>query len=280
MLTITPIPAFMDNYFWLMHQNDPSCHQAYIVDPGDGQVVHQTLQHYGLTLAGILITHHHYDHIDGIDFLSKTYGSDTQPIPVYGPQTPKIPQINQAVFEGDKICLFAKYSLTVMETPGHTPEHICYYSNDVAAPTILGAPILFCGDTLFAAGCGRLKGGSAEQLYSSLQRILTLPEDTHIYCAHEYTLANLHFAQTVEPNNNDIDQRMIKESLRRHNNIPTIPFSLAIEKRTNPFLRTHLANIQNKAAQYASEQKGEISNALSFQELTTFTILRHWKDQF
>ncbi|MFT6220862.1 MAG: hydroxyacylglutathione hydrolase [Candidatus Endobugula sp.] len=278
MLHISPIPALSDNYFWLLTEHPllsptslqpvPAPQTAYIIDPGDGEAVLQVLQRYNLTLVGIFITHRHYDHVDGIRFLVEEYSTAHAPIPVYGPTTEAIPQITHPVFEGDTITLFEKHALTVMETPGHTEEHLVYYSE-----TANNTPILFCGDTLFAAGCGRLMGGNAEQLHQSLQRLAALPDNTQVHCAHEYTLANLHFAQAVEPNNSILDQRIADTIKDRENDKPTVPFELLQEKQSNPFLR-----VSESTVQAAVKQHWDKNHVLS--EVDTFTLLRRWKDNF
>ena len=304
MLHICSIPALSDNYFWLLtehpltkhsletdrssesgqtaiqentHQGtqqraqqkiqQPSPQDAYIIDPGDGEAVLHVLQQYHLRLVGILITHRHYDHVDGIRFLIDQCATATNPIPIYGPKTPAIPQVTHPVYEGDVVSLFGRDGLTVMETPGHTEEHIVYYSN-----TSNDVPILFCGDTLFASGCGRLMGGSAEQLHNSLQRLAALPDNTQVHCAHEYTLSNLHFAQTVEPNNPNLDQRIAETIACRSQNKPTIPFELRQEKQNNPFLRVAEPEIQDAVKQYWKKNTA-LSNA------ETFALLRQWKDE-
>lgn len=264
MLTITPIPAFNDNYLWLITLEGRQ--DAYIVDPGDGQVAHNTLIAQQLKLKGILVTHRHNDHIGGIDFLLKHYQSSINPIPVYGPDSPSIPQVTHRLFNQDSITLFDHYHFTVLEIPGHTLDHIAYFLTDDQKP------ILFAGDTLFAAGCGRLFDGSAEQLYRSLVTLALLPENTQVYCAHEYTLSNLAFAQAVEPDNELIKERIKSEQLKRKNGMPTIPFCISIEKQTNPFIRISEPSVHKSIAEhwgkhYASESE-------------LFADLRRWKDGF
>jgi hydroxyacylglutathione hydrolase len=287
MLHITAIPAFDDNYLWLITEQ-PLAHNkestnrestnkefqgAYVVDPGDGQVVQHMLQAQQLTLNGIFITHRHHDHIDGIAFLCEQHQKgaslkDTPPLSVYGPLSDAIPQITYPVYEGDSITLFDQYTFTVLETPGHTTEHIVYFLEDAQ-----NDPLLFCGDTLFAAGCGRLSGGTAEQLHNSLRRLATLPHNTQVYCAHEYTLANLQFAQAVEPNNRAIEQRIQSAQHRRSRQQATVPFMLKEEINGNPFLRTHLPDVKA-----AVQQHCQIKEAMS--DSQTFSQLRRWKDHF
>ncbi|MFT5117321.1 MAG: hydroxyacylglutathione hydrolase [Kiritimatiellia bacterium] len=265
MLTITPIPAFNDNYFWLITLKGTQ--DAYIVDPGDGQIAHNTLIAQQLKLKGILVTHRHNDHIGGIDFLLEHYQSTANPIPVYGPDSPPIPQVTHRLFNQDSITLFTHYHFTVLEIPGHTRDHIAYFSKHAQKE-----PVLFVGDTLFAAGCGRLFDGSAEQLYHSLSTLASLPENTQVYCAHEYTLSNLAFALAVEPDNKAITQRIKNEQAKREHGLPTIPFSLSIEKQTNPFIRISEPSVHKSIAEHWGK------HYVSESEL--FADLRRWKDGF
>lgn len=262
MLQIYPIPAFNDNYFWLI-QPDASEPDAYIIDPGKAEPVIQAIQQYKLELKGILLTHHHHDHIDGALEISKAYN-----LPIYGPDSVKIPFVTHKLTEDDKVQL-GPLTATVLLLPGHTLDHISYY---IEAADDVGQPRLFSGDTIFAAGCGRLFDGTATQLFQSLNRIKQLPDNTLIYCAHEYTLANIRFARTIEPENADLIARQSAEERKRKQNIPTIPMPLLLEKRTNPFLRCHLPSIHTQVEQ------------LTMQTLVTecdvFTHLRQLKDHF
>lgn len=259
MLQVYPIPAFEDNYFWLI-QPDSQNTAAYIVDPGAAEPVKEALNHYGLELHGILITHHHHDHIDGASELSELFE-----VPIYGPSSPRIPQITHIVAEGDELKL---HSLTakILTIPGHTLDHIAYYFEPANSP-----PLLFSGDTIFAAGCGRLFDGTAPLLFNSLQRIAALPDTTMIYAAHEYTLSNIRFALSIEPDNNELIDRKSREEQKRQLGLPTLPTSLLIEKRTNPFLRCHLNRLH--AYTEGIEQK-----TLSDGEV--FASLRRAKDKF
>ncbi|MGS2717522.1 hydroxyacylglutathione hydrolase [Eionea flava] len=275
MLHITAIPAFSDNYFWLLTQQPLVEHQpqtAYVIDPGDGEAVDRILSQYQLNLAGILVTHRHPDHTGGINFLTSRYKtSASSPLPVYGPDSRSIPQITHRRHENDIVTLFDNYPLHVMATPGHTPEHIVYYSE-----TIQEVPVLFCGDTLFAGGCGRLLGGTAAQLHHSLRRLAALPDNTRVYCAHEYTLANLAFAQAVEPDNIAIRQRLSAIQKLRADNQSSIPFTLSEEYQTNPFLRVHTDSVKKAITDYWQTIAGdETLNSAEF-----FAVLRKWKDQF
>lgn len=256
MLEITPVQAFEDNYIWMLSQ--PGSDQAFAVDPGDETPVLAWLDAQGKRLAGILITHHHYDHTGGVPELLEAYPG----IPVYGPAQERIRGITHPVAEGDRVALaWADESLQVIEVPGHTAGHLAY----------LGAGALFCGDTLFAAGCGRVFDGTFEQLAASLQRIAGLPADTRIYCAHEYTLANLGFAAWVEPESQAVQLRIAREQARRERGLPTLPSSLSLELETNPFLRTGVDGVKS-AAEQASGQRLSTPAAV-------FTALRQWKDR-
>lgn len=222
MLHVMPIPAFEDNYIWLI-QN--SLHrQAAVVDPGDATPVLHYCQQHDITLCAILITHHHGDHTGGIANLVKHYNT-----PVYGPAHENIPHCNHKVNPGDQIVIDALGQLTfkVLGIPGHTSGHIAYYGNHW----------LFCGDTLFAGGCGRLFEGTAKQMYQSLNKLKALPPATQVFCAHEYTQANLAFALTVEKDNLELQQRIEKIAKLRQQQQPTLPSTIDIELKTNPFLR-------------------------------------------
>ena len=215
MLSITPIPAFSDNYIWAIH-NSTGC---YVVDPGEPDAVLQFIAETGLTLAGILITHHHFDHTGGIKSLTAENS-----IPVYGPDNQKIDGITRQVKNGDNITILG-CSFSILATPGHTLDHIVYFSNNNSNP------ILFCGDTLFSGGCGRLFEGTPEQMQQSLDKLADLPENTQVFCAHEYTRANLAFAATIEPENTDIQARISDVDQLRQQNRPSIPTSIGLEKK-------------------------------------------------
>lgn len=262
MLTITPIPAFSDNYFWLIH--DPYGH-AVVIDPGNTEAVLAalTITHPHLILDAILITHHHWDHTGGINGLLQHYD-----IPVYGPQSAKIPQITHSVNEGDRIELLTSASLIfkVMNIPGHTFDHIAYHA------TINDEPVLFCGDTVFSAGCGRVFDGTHQQLNQSLQKINQLAANTQLFSAHEFTMNNLHFSQMVEPNNVAIQQRKIIEHSKLARGEITIPSTLATERKTNPFLRLNEKNVIHAVNHYWEKEWSD--------EQDIFNGLRRWKDQF
>jgi hydroxyacylglutathione hydrolase len=256
MLSITPIRAFSDNYVWLLRA--PDCDEAAVVDPGDEEPVLDALGREGLTLSAILLTHHHYDHVGGVKDLLHAWPAAR----VFGPRDPRVPGVTDVVGEGDEVRLpglDARFQ--VMDVPGHTSSHLAY----------LGEGVLFCGDTLFAAGCGRVFDGTFAQLAASLERIAALPPDTLCYCAHEYTLANLGFAAWVEPDNARLARRAEREQRLQQQDRPTVPFTLAEELATNPFLRTAEPGVRHAAERYAGRP-------LSGNE-AVFTALRRWKDE-
>jgi hydroxyacylglutathione hydrolase len=256
MISITPIPAFKDNYIWCLHDGT----QAWVIDPGDAAPVRSFLSKRQLPLSGILITHHHSDHIGGVTELIR----DNPLTAVCGPDNPAIAGITHKMREGDSLALLG-LAFSVLEVPGHTLDHIAYFS---ATPA---RPIVFCGDTLFAAGCGRLFEGTAEQMYGSLRKLAALPATTAIYCTHEYTLANLRFAQAVEPENAAIKERSIAAAQTRARGEPTLPSTLQLELATNPFLR-----IDQPAVRRASQNQGQVST----ENVQIFAALRSWKDHF
>lgn len=252
MMNIQAIPAFEDNYIWLIPFDDS---RAAVVDPGDATPVITTLTQQGLTLEAILITHHHGDHTGGIRELLRHYPEAT----VYGPANEQIPHLDKPLQDGDSVTL-GEFKLATLDVPGHTPGHIAYY----------GEGVLFCGDTLFTAGCGRLFGGTAQQLHQSLNKIKKLPINTLVYCAHEYTLSNLGFAQVAEPNNPRILERRLIEEQKRQRGEATVPAPLALELETNPFLRCSEPEIKAGCEQFC----GKPLNS----EADIFGILRYWKD--
>lgn len=255
-IQIVPISAFKDNYIWcLINKNTKHC---LVIDPGEGKPVLTQLNRLDLSLDAILITHHHWDHTNGIRSILKSHS-----VPVYGPAKEKIVGMTQAVEQGDKIELANwPISFKVMAIPGHTLGHIAYYGNR----------LLFCGDTLFTGGCGRLFEGTAEQMLDSLTRLAQLPDKTQIYCGHEYTLANLHFAQEVEPNNPHIKKRLEKTRELRQKNLASVPSLLEEERLTNPFLRCDQPDI----IQRIEKRTGRKFSS----PVAVFTYLRQWKNNF
>jgi hydroxyacylglutathione hydrolase len=256
MLEITPVRAFEDNYIWMLSPAGGAV--AVAVDPGDETPVLEWLQTQGKRLAAILITHHHYDHTGGVPELVEAYPG----IPVYGPGRESIRGVTRQLADGDRVAIegFAE-GFQVLAVPGHTAGHIAYY----------GGKALFCGDTLFAAGCGRVFDGTFEQLAASLRRIAALPGDTQIYCAHEYTLDNLGFAAWVEPESAAVQARTEKEVAKRQAGVPTLPALLSLELQTNPFLRTEVKPVQEAAEQAAGRRLATPTEV--------FTALRQWKDR-
>lgn len=257
-LTITPLTAFQDNYIWCLTQPDSDA--LLVVDPGDADVVKQFAHSNRKQLTSILVTHHHWDHTDGIAALKQQWPD----VRVYGPayEANQISTLTHSVQDNDSLTLpdFG-LTLSVLHLPGHTLGHIGYYA---ALPH--HAPWLFCGDTLFSAGCGRLFEGSPEQMHQSLQRLANLPDETRVYCTHEYTLANLTFARAVEPDNQAVIAHLTHCQQLRNNQQPTLPSTLATEKAINPFLRCHLPDLQRKYDCSSTQ--------------ATFTALRTDKDQF
>lgn len=251
MSDITAIAAFKDNYIWCLRQ----AKLALIVDPGDATVVQQYLQQQQLELAVILITHHHPDHTGGIQELKQRWPD----VMVYAPalEQQKIPYADIWLKDNDLVDL-VDFNLTfqVMQLPGHTLGHIAYYS----------APVLFCGDTLFNAGCGRLFEGTAAQMWQSLSRILTLPDQTLVYATHEYTLANLEFARWADPDNTELMNYQHWCQQQREMQQPTLPTPLAVQRQINPFLRAENVGLQHRWQQH---------NAVDL-----FTALRSAKDRF
>lgn len=256
---ISAIPAFADNYLWLVHNQ----RDAIVVDPGDAAPVLATLTQQGLHLRAILLTHHHNDHIGGVAELQQK-----TPALVYGPNDARISGIDQLCTAGQDISIpELNLRFEILAVPGHTLSHLAYYCAEMNA--------LFPGDTLFAAGCGRLFEGSPAQMLASLKQFCTLPDQTQIYPAHEYTLSNLKFALATEPDNTKIAQRFQEVSDLRARNEISLPSSIALERATNPFLRAHLAKVQSHLA-----AAGKLSNADLGDELASFTALRLWKNSF
>ncbi|MCB1917821.1 MAG: hydroxyacylglutathione hydrolase [Rhodocyclaceae bacterium] len=248
-MEIIPLPAFSDNYLWLIHDG----RHAVVVDPGDDGPVARALAERGLELAAILVTHHHADHTGGIGALARPG------LPVYGPAAERIAGVTHPLDDGDRVMIDAPtLALEVMAVPGHTLGHIAYYGN--------GA--LFCGDTLFNAGCGRLFEGTAAQMHGSLGRLSALPGETRVYCAHEYTLANLAFACAAEPDNPERDRYHAHCRALRDQGQPTLPTDLATQRAVNPFLRCASASVRAALAM-ATESDEQV-----------FAGLRAWKDRF
>ncbi|MFL2840351.1 MAG: hydroxyacylglutathione hydrolase [Pseudohongiellaceae bacterium] len=258
MLEIHPIKAFSDNYLWLFNEKGSS--KACIVDPGDADPVKAYLKKENLTLSAILLTHHHADHIGGVNELLNHYN-----VPVYGPRSAAIPLVTHTLHEGDTI-IAGNTSFTVLEIPGHTLDHIAYLTDEGSN----AVPSLFCGDTLFAGGCGRIFEGTPEMMYGSLQKLAALNPETQVYCAHEYTLNNLAFAEAVTPEDAELQQRIQQEKWKRSKDTPTIPTSIGLELKTNPFLRCAEQSIIKKFQNQPKQPE----------PVEVFTALRKWKDRF
>ena len=257
MLNIRPIPAFNDNYIWLLA--DESSQQACVVDPGDANPVIDVLENLRLELAGVLITHHHFDHVGGLKALRTRY----DPV-VYGPHNPGIDGITRRVGAGDTLEVLGT-AFDVLEVPGHTLDHIAYVHRGPA-------PMVFCGDTLFAGGCGRLFEGTPDMMFKSLESLAALEPATKVYCAHEYTLANLAFAQAVEPHNRRLVERVVSARETRQRGEPTVPSDIATELATNPFLRCN-----SKGLRASLRQQGKYPGD---SPVMIFASIRGWKDVF
>lgn len=248
---ILPIPAFKDNYIWLLVSGG----RAAVVDPGDPLPVIDRLETLGLRLETILITHHHADHQGGITALLERWQAE-----VYGPGNESITGCNRPLLGGETISVLGQ-QVSVLAVPGHTLGHLAYY--------VPGA--LFCGDTLFGAGCGRLFEGTPAQMSASLSKIAALPDDTKIYCAHEYTEANLRFALAVEPENTALLDRVQRVAALRTAGQPSIPSKLSEEKASNPFLR---------CAQMSVIQAAEEHGAVDHSPVAVFAAIRQWRNGF
>ena len=255
-LQVTAIPAFDDNYLWLIHDQE----YAAIVDPGDAASVEAALAAHQLKLAAILLTHHHADHAGGVPALLRHWN-----VPVYGPASERIPGISHPLRQGDVVTLTSPaLRLSVLDVPGHTAGHIAYVAES--------EPWLFCGDTLFAGGCGRLFEGTAEQMTNSLEKISALPDNTKVYCAHEYTVSNLRFAVAAEPDNPRTAERLTAAQALRARGIATVPSTLGEEKLTNPFLR-----YREKSIVDLLKSSGRLNNE---NPVKAFAALREWKNVF
>ena len=262
MLRVEAIPAFTDNYIWLLYDDGLN---GIVIDPGEAGVVEDYLTESKIELQGIIITHHHADHTGGVAELAA--GRD---IPVYGPENPAIKSITQPVKDGDIVTLLGT-DFETLATPGHTLDHLAFFASPEGR-----SPLLFCGDTLFSGGCGRLFEGTPGQMQRSLDRLRRLPEETEVYCAHEYTQANLQFAVAVEPENQALKQRVREVEELRAQNLRTIPSRIGLERLTNPFLRTSEPEVI--AAAKTRSPLSVINNPR--QEADVLGIIREWKDNF
>lgn len=281
MIKIVAIPAFNDNYIWCLY--DSTTLQALVVDPGDALPVVEFIEANDLVLSAILITHHHLDHTGGIEALNKHYSPT-----VFGPANDQIAGIDNRLVDGDSIELFG-IVFSVLAIPGHTLDHIAYFSQSSQNTSLntninidqvngevelnsIDTPILFCGDTLFAGGCGRIFEGNPTMMKDSLDKLTELPGSTQVFCAHEYTLANLAFAMAVEPNNKTLQQRVKIDQRKRAEQLPTLPTTIKAEKATNPFLRYQEAEIISSATRHKQSPLTE--------DVSVFATLREWKNNF
>lgn len=254
MLEVSRVPAFEDNYIWLV--GEAGGKRVAIVDPGDAEPVLATLEQQELTPVAILITHHHGDHTGAAGELASRFA-----IPVFGPAHERIAAVDHPVVEGDTVSIPGTgLTFRVLDTPGHTRGHVCYVGHDA----------LFCGDTLFTAGCGRIFDGTPEQMYHSLEKIRALPDETLVYCAHEYTADNLTFAQVAEPENLAIIERAAEVARARGAGEATVPATLELEKRTNPFLHSHHESLRLAAERFAGRPLPTPAEV--------FATVRYWKD--
>jgi hydroxyacylglutathione hydrolase len=259
-MNLVALPAFSDNYIWLLHDGT----SAVVVDPGDAAPVIQALHEQGLTLVAILVTHHHADHIGGINDLKSSLHLPADFI-VYGPAGEHIAQTTHALREGDHIEMLG-LQFEVIDVPGHTAGHIAYAQRGEPH-----RPLLFCGDTLFSAGCGRLFEGTPAQMFDSLSKLAALPGDSRVCCTHEYTLSNLRFAAAVEPGN------AARAAYHEHCNALraagriTLPSSIALELQINPFLRCRQEEVVAQA---------QAHGAASADPVQVFAALREWKNNY
>lgn len=272
MLDATPIRAFSDNYIWMIHGLRDRT-QVAVVDPGDAAPVVDTLESQGLKLGAILVTHHHYDHVGGVAALRRRYGAE-----VIGPAGETIPECSRSVRGGERVeveALGAEFA--VLDIPGHTRGHIAYFCPPRPAQRGEGRGegrpgVVFCGDTLFSAGCGRLFEGTPEQMTRSLSSLRDLPMETRVFCGHEYTVNNLKFALAVEPDNASARDYLETARELRAKGQPTLPSTMALEIKVNPFLRCRQPTVQKSAEQHAGRTLDS--------EVEVFAAIRLWKDGF
>jgi hydroxyacylglutathione hydrolase len=251
---IVPLRAFSDNYIWTIRD----AHHAIVVDPGDAQPVIDYLAAEKLDLLAIVVTHHHADHIGGVKALIQDRN-----IPVYGPHDPRVPDATQRLKEGESITLpHFGIKLTVLEVPAHTNSHIAYH----------GDGMLFCGDTLFAAGCGRLFEGTPAQMHEAMSKFTRLPDNTRVYCAHEYTVANIRFARAADPANSALADWEARAKAMREVDAPTVPTTIALERATNPFMRCSEKAVITTASQHAGKPLNDPVSVLG--------AIREWKNIF
>lgn len=265
-LKVYPIKAFQDNYIWCI-ENSIS-RECIVVDPGDAKPVIEHLSTKKLRLTGILITHHHFDHVGGVSELMSNAQNSSKPINIYGPDNSKIKSITHSLKNNDQTILLGT-TFIIKEVPGHTLDHIAFFSE---SDSTHNTPWLFCGDTLFSGGCGRLFEGTPSQMLKSLKELVSFPPETEVYCTHEYTLANLAFAINVLPDNELIKNHINNCKHKLAEGYPTLPSTIKTELRINPFLNCSKNNLASAVCKYA--------NMNDDSELAIFTALRSWKDNF
>lgn len=260
-MNLLPLPAFNDNYIWMLHDG----RQAIVVDPGDAAPVVQALDDLGLDLQAILVTHHHADHVGGVDALRTATGAR-----VYGPARERIPEPLVRLAQGDVVegADVLGLHFTVIDVPGHTAGHIAYY-----CAAMDGAPLLFCGDTLFSGGCGRLFEGTPAQMLDSLDQLAALPGNTRVCCTHEYTLSNLKFARAVEPGNAALLHYSSQCEALRAQQQPTLPSRMDLERDINPFLRVRQPTVAQAA-------RGHDAQVTENDAVAVLAALRQWKNEF
>ena len=256
-MRIHAVPAFQDNYLWVLERDG----RAAVVDPGDAAPVQRFLEDNGLALDAILATHHHGDHIGGVPELAARWKC-----PVFGPAHDGVEGLSRRLGEGDRIVVPGlDYALRVLDVPGHTAGHIAYVHEG-------DDPVVFCGDTLFACGCGRLFEGTPGQMSESLAKLAALPGETRVYCAHEYTMSNIRFAEAVEPGNARLAERKAREAAKRGRGVPTVPSTIAEERATNPFLRCGEPEVAAAAERHAGRPLDGPRQV--------FAEIREWKNRF
>lgn len=255
-MNLLALPAFADNYIWMLHDGQ----RALVVDPGEAEPVQRALDAHGLALVGILVTHHHGDHVGGLAALRPRLQG-----PVFGPANESIPGACEPVRQGDAVEVMG-LRFDVLDVPGHTAGHVAYVQRPTAGP-----PVLFCGDTLFSGGCGRLFEGTPAQMHHSLGRLAALPGSTRVCCAHEYTVSNLRFAAAVEPGNGAVADHLRWCEHQRAAGQSTLPSTIALEREINPFLRSEAPAVVRAARDHGAPDASPV---------TVFATLREWKNQF
>ena len=260
-LKVTALPAFQDNYIWAIHDTE-NPQDIVVVDPGDAEVVKNAIAQKNWSLKAILITHHHHDHVGGLLELKEIFS-----VPVYGPAMESIKGIDFSLAHADTIHIKnTNLNFSILDLPGHTLGHIAYYGHDS----------VFCGDTLFSGGCGRMFEGTPQVFHESLSKLAALPDATAVYCTHEYTQANLKFACFAEPENSDILAYNDYVAAKRAKNKITLPSTIALEKKINPFLHCENKELQLQLAKLANLPKEKLLN----KPVSTFATLRKLKDNF